>query len=623
MKIKPLAIMFLLFSLCSCDNKLNLSSSSSSTDNNTSSSEVIFTEEEKAQKLWKKTYSDSENGFNGIEDIKRTQYYFNGESIEDFNMQIGFNNDAKYIFYSQDKARIVNVSEGYAITVADTEFEVDYSLSEYRSKYHFDDGVLTISYQDKSPYGNTINGWNIYLTEWINRFISNPSFLQANNLSYLRENIKSSDIILGYEVIQYDVVINDNQGIEFPYYHIAIARPEGNYTAFFLISYKSKTNNYIYFDSILKSFKAVASVGRPKNHVGQYEVIVPEYWNEETKKYYNKLLQLQTTDWGFFSASMVDNTQNDYDYQYSRIQNEKNRLEEALDYQYGIMPTYTHIAYGSNYHYFPSEMAKEFAGGNGFNNKPVLQFTYQFTTLNNTNLDGYTPMFDILRGTYDEHFHKLAKAIKEYEHPVLFRLNNEMNTDWTSYAGIVTLLDPDIFIETWKRLYNIFLEEGVDNAIWIFNPIAITCPYCNWGEHLNFMPGPEYVQMLGLTHYEMGNSTPIPSFKEGYENLYNKNKDYFINYPWIISEFACGSGGETTGVAKRNASLQAEWVKDMFDCLINRNEEEYAFVKNIVGIVWFSTNDYVDGKVSNYLALDSDLTETLNALKEGIKQTTK
>ena len=181
---------------------------------------------------------------------------------------------------------------------------------------------------------------------------------------------------------------------------------------------------------------------------------------------------------------MVDNTQNDYDYQYSRIQSEKNRLEEALDYQYGIMPTYTHIAYGSNYHYFPSEMAKEFAGGNGFNNKPVLQFTYQFTTLNNTNLDGYTPMFDILRGTYDEHFHKLAKAIKEYEHPVLFRLNNEMNTDWTSYAGIVTLLDPDIFIETWKRLYNIFLEEGVDNTIWIFNPIAILLVLIVTGENI-------------------------------------------------------------------------------------------------------------------------------------------
>ena len=113
--------------------------------------------------------------------------------------------------YKNKKIEINNEEEANKIKEfllnPDTEFEVDYSLSEYRSKYHFDDGVLTISYQDKSPYGNTINVWNIYLTEWINRFISNPSFLQANNLSYLRENIKSSDIILGYEVIQYDVII--------------------------------------------------------------------------------------------------------------------------------------------------------------------------------------------------------------------------------------------------------------------------------------------------------------------------------------------------------------------------------------------------------------------------------
>ena len=57
---------------------------------------------------------------------------------------------------------------------------------------------------------------------------------------------------------------------------------------------------------------------------------------------------------------------------------------------------------------------------------------------------------------------------KEYHHPILFRLNNEMNTDWTSYAGIITLLDPDIFIASWKRLYEIFQQEQVDNCIWIF-----------------------------------------------------------------------------------------------------------------------------------------------------------
>ena len=61
-------------------------------------------------------------------------------------------------------------------------------------------------------------------------------------------------------------------------------------------------------------------------------------------------------------------------------------------------------------------------------------------------------MFDILRGVYDEDFRKLASAIKAYGYPVLFRLNNEMNTDWTSYCGMMTLCDPEIFILTWRYL---------------------------------------------------------------------------------------------------------------------------------------------------------------------------
>ena len=57
-------------------------------------------------------------------------------------------------------------------------------------------------------------------------------------------------------------------------------------------------------------------------------------------------------------------------------------------------------------------------------------------------------------------FTNIANAFKSYKEPILFRLNNEMNTDWTSYSGIVSLLDPDIFITTWKRLYNIFEEKS-------------------------------------------------------------------------------------------------------------------------------------------------------------------
>ena len=94
---------------------------------------------------------------------------------------------------------------------------------------------------------------------------------------------------------------------------------------------------------------------------------------------------------------------------------------------------------------------------------------------------------------------------------------------------MMTLCDPDIFIDTWKYLYNIFEETGVDNCIWIFNPIAVSCPYSNWGEDLAYYPGNDYVQALGLTAYESGNSLPLVSFREHYSKLYNKNCNLFGN----------------------------------------------------------------------------------------------
>lgn len=140
-------------------------------------------------------------------------------------------------------------------------------------------------------------------------------------------------------------------------------------------------------------------------------------------------------------------------------------------------------------------------------------------------------MFDILRGRHDEAFRRLAKDIKAYGKPVLFRLNNEMNTDWTSYCGMITLLDPDIFVMTWQRLYDIFEEEGVDNCIWIWNPIADSCPYSSWGEDLCYNPGTEYFQLLGATSYEMNNGTTLTSSRNAIPNCTIRTRTLSPNFP--------------------------------------------------------------------------------------------
>ena len=229
-----------------------------------------------------------------------------------------------------------------------------------------------------------------------------------------------------------------------------------------------------------------------------------------------------------------------------------------------------------------------------------------------------------VRGEYDDYFDRLAKDVKQYGKPVLFRLNNEMNTDWTSYCGMMTLLDPDIFRLTWIRLYEAFEANGVDNCIWIFNPIAVSCPYSNWGEDLCYMPGIDYVQALGITRYEMLNDlATYTTFKKGYSELYEKNRNYWMNYPWIVSEFGCAAGGAITESGElttlyRNKLTQAEWVKEMFDCMADKENNE--FCKKITAMVWFNCNDYNQGLIMNSLYLHSSLTETFQALKEGLKK---
>ncbi len=566
----------------------------------------------------------------GLQSLTAMELYVDGERSAASSMNTLADN--KKIYHTVTSNRIVNYARGYQIDVP-FDWQEDYTLGALRSRYTNDHFSLTVTREDQSPYGNTASGWETYRTEWLDRYINDSGYLSANGMTYMRTPVVSTSMLSGYEVRTYDIAISNKTNIALPYYSIAVIRKTDVYNVFYLMVLKGDVPTTSVIDRLVRSFKTITCKGVPVNAQGQYEVTMPSSWSAETKAYYEKLLSQQETDFGFFSASMVAKNDGSYEDQRDKIQSEYNRLSKATDYDYAIMPTYTHLLYGSSYNDFPLNMAKEFAGGNGFNGKPVLQFTYQYTATNNGDLYGKNVSFDILRGQHDAQFRKLARDIKSYGKPVLFRLNNEMNTDWTSYCGITTLLDPDIFVQTWRRLYDIFEQEGVNNCIWIFNPITPSTPYCAWGEALCYMPGADYVQVLGLTNYEMGNGTSLTSFRSRYTQCYDAFKDYFINRPWIISEFAAGAGGEklfdweldqwVNTTLGRNAKKQAAWVRDMFTCLNNKELEQNAFCRNIVGAVWFSTNDsaYIDGKyyITNYLALDASLTETLAAFKAGFK----
>ena len=605
-----------------------------------------FTDQETLNYVFNNVYTnneviDSVNGFNSVNDLVRAKVFRNGEYTSEFN-SFSSRHDIKMELYSENKMRFVNLANGYVITIPSNNVNIDYTIAKYRIQMEFDDSILSLSFESSNPYTSLSTPWYTYGSEWLMEHLLNDDFIKNNGLERTLEmnyNFQASnpygDLTFkdGYDCYFFGVKILDPKGnIERPYYNIGVVRQKNDPKNFILLVMKSKEEKSQVMYDLVTSYNRITSKGTARNYFYSEKATPNPNWDTETLNYYNKLLNTEYVNWGVFSYSMPGDSnglhagQSNYDNTLRNSKYVQNLIEEAWNHKYEIYPTYTHLI-----HAFPTDMAKELAGGNGFDDLPVLQFTYQFTTNNNLVDQELTPMFDILRGNYDDTFRSLAQGIKEYGKPVLFRLNNEMNTDWTSYCGMMTLLDPDIFTMTWQRLYDICEEVGCTNMIWIWNPIARSCPYSSWGEDLCYFPGLDYVQLLGGTSYEFNNysassaAAEIQSFKELYEALFAKNcKSFSTEWKLIISEFACGSGGAYSGVEGRNAKLQAQWVEDMFKEMNSATPSDY--IKQIRGAVWFNCNDYVGNVISNRLQLVAkpssgekydDLADTMAAFRQG------
>jgi len=585
-------------------------------------------------------------------DYELVHAFVDGEYVESINNNHD-NLDIKLELFTDSSFVFINLADGYRFKMPYKPSKIDYKIAKNRIQMEVGDSILTVSNENKNPYLKQDDAWYIYGYEWLMCHLLNEDYINNNGLERITPNkyeftkehpygdLKFKE---GFDCYFFDIKIkDDNNMIERPYYNIGIVKVKDDASNFNLFVLKSKENRADLIKEIITNFTFINRVGVAKNYFYYENPKDDPDWSDETKAFFHKIQERQYCNWGVFSysipadANSLKETDENYQKFYNNSLKVKNEIEAKWQHIYDIYPTYNHLGKGKNeLHYFPLDMARKLAGGNGFNNKPVLQFSYQYTTNNNLCFEQLTPMFEIMQGKWDEFFKKLALDIKAYGKPMLFRLNNEMNTDWTSYSGIMTLLDPDIFVMTWQRLYNIFKENKVDNVIWIWNPIAVTCPYCNWGEDLCYFPGIDYMQLLGGTNYEFNNykaeeaSQKIKSFEECYQYLFNKNaKSFSTNFKVILSEFACGSGGETTGELGRNRHVQAMWVKDMFDNFTSENPADY--IKQIRGAIWFNCNDYDGDKIMNRLIISNrptspnenydDLVETMEEFKNGfIKQ---
>lgn len=439
--------------------------------------------------------------------------------------------------------KYTDYSYGYSILFP-SDMKVDTSLSKIRTLFYNAGTQIEIYYDNFSSSQTNTNDYTYYSNRHIalNHTIDNDSFTELNGnklhlLTWSRPKIAALTPDKNYYVCA-DIIVNTDEV----------------YTIFI------KSEKPIdYATDIISSFRTVSKHGTAKNY--KYFYPSKTIMNDETKAFYNKYFgENAILHWGIFEPDAPENLE------------KLTCLEQQLDYSFPFL-----IRYQSLDENFPLRGI-----ANAYNSNKYVELTLQTTHIKDVDAlkasgrANASLMYDILSGKYDDYLNNYAQAIKAFGHPILFRLNNEMNGDWCWYSAYYTGKDTDIYKAVWRYIHNIFDHNGVNNVLWVFNPHDVSRPDFKWNHYLMYYPGDEYVDIIGLTGYNTGTYFPGETwreFDEIYSEMYAEYLETF-DKPFMITEFSASSVGGN----------KANWIKNMFRHIDSMN--------NIKVAIWWSGIDY-------------------------------
>lgn len=524
----------------------------------------------------------------------RRTLYVDGEASADGKYVRGADN--KRVYETDSETRLVNYLDGYQMDFpAGATF--DFSLSPIFTRASGEGWDATVS-REQATYESLRDVLSFELStffpflsddsvkryvdhyEW--RFLTDPSW-QENN----RVTVESNE--LWDNRVQFiTATLQDPGDAEYDaYLYATVYTKSREYIRVVVRAHSGDDTLERFRDSLYWNFdfRAFDPTG-----VGHYDTdYYPDYdasaLSGETLALYESLSDPDAAlRWGVFTKDVFT----------TGIDETIPALEDALDYSFDVVLGYIHFNMD-----FPTEfMEKNYARGR------LVELTWQTTENNNEKLFAHTPFLDIYRGERDDEIRAVARAAKDFGRPFLLRLNNEMNSDWTSYSGVVNMADPQLYVAVWQRIYRVFAEEGVGNCLWIYNPNDRSAPPSKWNDSLAYYPGNEYVHLLGVTGYNNGTyytqwNEQWRDFKEIYDEIDALYAPHFSRFPWIITEFASSSyGGD-----------KAAWIDELF--------EHIGDYPNIRVAVWFSYADFDGDTPARPYWLD-ETPETLDAFRRGL-----
>ncbi len=176
-------------------------------------------------------------------------------------------------------------------------------------------------------------------------------------------------------------------------------------------------------------------------------------------------------------------------------------------------------------------------------------------------------LYSITEGWFDAYFAEWGKTIAKVEDTVLVRLLHEFNGDWYPWSLVNNDKNPELYIKAFRRIVDIFRQNGATNVQVVWCPNSISTPQEPWNYFVDAYPGAEYVDFVGLDIFNGAGQKGVPqwrSFRHEAMDFYYLAKTKFSDKSLLICETA---SRERLPLEKGFYTTKSDWIRAMTETL--------------------------------------------------------
>jgi hypothetical protein len=133
---------------------------------------------------------------------------------------------------------------------------------------------------------------------------------------------------------------------------------------------------------------------------------------------------------------------------------------------------------------------------------------------------------------------------------------------------------PQLFTQAWRRMHDVFTQQGATNVKWVWSPLQEDVPQTNANRFERYYPGRAYVDVFALDGYNFGANFPHfrgwRSFRTIFSDAYRRMLRMGPQPVWVAEVGSAAEGGN-----------KAAWVRDMFRTALK--------MRRLQAIVWMDT----------------------------------